>query len=305
MLGAARRRAERFLSRSFDIGPAAHLEAGGYHVDMRVKAEGAEVPEIWPSEPGDGIYVYLAQWGLGCYERYLAGEDERWLAGARAGAEILLSDQADDGGWVHRFDYGHTFPLKAPWLSAMAQGEGASLLARLHVETGEERYAEAALRALRPYSAISAPLGGGRFPEEYPTDPPSHVLNGGIFALWGLHDVGAVLGDGAARRDFEAGVDALAADLHRWDTGSWSRYDLFPHPVVNVASPAYHALHAIQLRATDRLAPRRELAATAARFEAYGRSPTRRAAALARKGLFRAAVPRSERIGRLLPWSRV
>ena len=43
-----------------------------------------------------------------------------------------------------------------------------------------------------------------------------------------------------ARRLFEEGVTTLARNLHRWDTGQWSRYDLFPHPVPNVASPAYH-----------------------------------------------------------------
>ena len=43
---------------------------------------------------------------------------------------------------------------------------------------------------------VQARLGDGPWPEEYPTDPPSYVLNGGIFALWGLYDVG----EGAGRR---------------------------------------------------------------------------------------------------------
>ena len=93
-------------------------------------------------------------------------------------------------------------------------------------------------------------LDGAPMPEEYPTDPPSFVLNGAIFALWG-YDVARCSGTSAPAR-FERGADALAANIHRWDTGCWSLYDLFPHPVMNVASPVYHALHTSQLEAMQR-----------------------------------------------------
>jgi hypothetical protein len=192
----------------------------------------------------------------------------------------------------------------------MAQGEGASLLVRVHGTSGGDRHAEAALRALGPMrrprddGGASAELDGRWFPEEYPTDPPSFVLNGALFALWGLRDVAVGLGDGEAARDFQAGVDALAASIDRWDTGSWSRYDLHPHRVTNVASRAYHELHVTQLEAMDELAPRPELRAVAARFAAYDASRARQAQALARKVLFRIAEPRSARVARLLPWAR-
>jgi hypothetical protein len=120
------------------------------------------------------------------------------------------------------------------------------------------------------------------------------VLNGGIFALWVLYDVGAGLGDAEAARAFAAGVDMLAAHLHRWDTGYWSRYDLFPHPVLNVASSFYHALHTSQLESMNVIAPRPEFADTAKRFAAYAGSRRCRNRAFARKVLFRLAVPRNE-----------
>ena len=102
----------------------------------------------------------------------------------------------------------HTFRLDPPWLSAMAQGEGASLLTRLHLETGEERYAEAALLALKtmelavPAGGTLAEFEGQPFLEEYPTEIPSCVLNGAIFAIWGLDDVGRGLNDAAAMEVF-------------------------------------------------------------------------------------------------------
>jgi heparosan-N-sulfate-glucuronate 5-epimerase len=190
----------------------------------------------------------------------------------------------------------------------MAQGQAASVLVRLHAETGSDEYAEGALRAVLPLyvdtpdGGTRAYLDGGPWLEEYPTEPPSYVLNGGIFAIWGLYDAAVGLGDSRAREEFDACADTLARNAHRWDTGAWSRYDLFPHPfMVNVASLAYHALHTNQLRAMQRIAPRPEVAEVAARFERYASSQALRARAFAAKSAFRLAVPRNERLARLWP----
>jgi hypothetical protein len=287
----------------------------GYYIDMRVKASAASWPEGWPGEPGVHSYDAFAQMALGCYERHLAGEGEEWLAMARSVADLLVERQERggprDGGLVHTYELGHTFPLQPPSLSAMSQGQAASLLTRIHLETGEERYAEAARRALHPLSVPSveggtmALLEGRPFPEEYPTVPSSYVLNGAIFAMWGQLDVGLGLGDGEAGAAFEESVETLARNVHRWDSGSWSLYDLFPHPIPNVASPAYHVLHTNQLKAMHALRPRAELAATIDAFERYGASRAGRARAYAGKLLFRAAVPRNPRLARVWPgWVR-
>ena len=305
---------------------------GGYPIDLRSKTHIPEWPREWMLLGGGGaadgsvvrvtsvraerlIYVAQVQWALGCFERYLAGEGEVWLAGAvGAGRYLVASQQADGphaGGWVHRFVFPHTYPLHEPWVSAMAQGEGASLLVRLHQVTREPVFAEAAQRALRPLRVSVASggtrrtLGGGPFLEEYPTDPGSFVLNGAFFALWGLHDVGVALDDPQAAREFEECVDALACQLHRWDTGFWSRYDLFPHRVANVANPFYHRLHINLLRAMQVLAPRPQFEATIERFESYARSPANLARAYAHKILFRGLSPRRPALQRALPWARI
>jgi len=130
--------------------------------------------------------------------------------------------------------------------------------------------------------------------QEYPSDPPAHVLNGWIWALWGLYDLGAYgEGDAHASAAFERGVDTLVARLPLYETGKgWSRYDLFPHPLTNVASPFYHRLHIEQLRALAQLAPRRELNEFADRWEAGLDSSLARATAVARKVGFRLVRPR-------------
>jgi heparosan-N-sulfate-glucuronate 5-epimerase len=287
-------------------------EVRGYYFDLRFKAE----EPSWPpplSEKEIQFHVDVVQWGLGCYERFLAGEGEPWLAAALATGEHLLKIQQSggplDGAWLHQVEMRHTYHLRPPWVSAMAQGESASLLVRLHRETGEERWADAARRGLQASRVPSgsggatALLDGRPFPEEYPTDPPSFVLNGGIFALWGLHDVAAGLGDEDARRDFESGVETLSRNIERWDAGFWSLYDLFPHPLPNYASGAYHQLHIAQLRAMQLIAPRPELERAASRFEGYAASSPNSRRAFVRKAMFRLLVPRNRALAHRLPWS--
>jgi peptidoglycan/xylan/chitin deacetylase (PgdA/CDA1 family) len=285
----------------------------GYYIDFRLKAESPSWPPPFYRPDGGDVYVGLAQWGLGCYERYLWGDGEEWLAAAITTAEELLSDQQltgpRAGGWLHRFALGHTYRILAPWLSAMAQGEGASLLVRLWRETGEERYAERARLALGPMllpvarGGVAAELDGGYFPEEYPSIPHSYVLNGALFALWGCYDLGVALSDREAAERFEDGAATLARNLHRYDLGYWSRYDLFPHPVINIASSAYQVLHARQLEAMSRIADQPEFAEYGARFAEQAESKANARRAFARKAAFRLAVPRNKMLAHRLPWA--
>ncbi len=281
---------------------------GGYYIDFSLKSD-----EPWPPswfEGGDReLFVATAQFGLGCFERYLAGDGEQWLEAARGSAEHLLAAQAADGGWVHRMAMPHSYWIQPPWVSAMAQGEGASLFVRLHAQTGDDRYAEAAIRALAPLRVPTsegggrAELDGGLFLEEYPSNPPSLVLNGAIFALWGCRDVAIGLGDSGAAELHTEALETLAANIHRFDTGFWSLYDLFPHPIRNVASGAYHRLHLTQLRAQQLVSPRPEFARAIENFARYERSRACRTRALAQKVAFRLLVPRNEQLALRLPWA--
>ena len=284
-------------------------EAGGYYIDFRSKATDPTVPPPWLPPAERQIHCETAQWGLGCLERHQLGDGNAWLDAAIWAGRHLLSLQRESGEWRHGCPMPHTYRLDPPWLSALAQGEGASLLARLHVAIGGDELAAAAAAALEPMRRPSAEggamalLDGAPIPEEYPTDPPSFVLNGAIFALWGYRDVALLLGDERAGADFERGVDALAANIHRWDTGWWSLYDLFPHHVRNVASPAYHALHITQLDAMQRVEPRPELGAARDRFVAYAEGRSGELRAFAAKAAFRLLVPRNAWLARRMPSS--
>jgi heparosan-N-sulfate-glucuronate 5-epimerase len=297
----------------FRLPVGQHIEpdgVAGYYIDLRSKAEAASWPPEWFPFPGFHRYIAIGQWGLGCFERYVSGEGEEWLTAAIGAAEFLVGAQREDGGWAEPNDYPHTFRMQGPWLSGMAQGHCASLLVRVHGETAAAAWAESARLGLAPLKravaagGVEARLDGGTFPEEYPTNPHSYVLNGAIYAAYGIYDVWKGLGDTEAGEMFAATKKTLAENIHRWDLGYWSRYDLYPHPAVtNVASTSYHALHINQLQALDQIAPHPEFAGAAARFSEYATKWRNRSRAFVLKALFRLTVPRNHLLARRMPWA--
>ncbi len=300
-------------AKSFNLPVGPLIEAdgiGGYPIDLRVKAAAPEGLPVQLRGPGS-LHVGLTQYGLGCFERWLSGEGEPWLHSALAVGRHLVEIQEPDGSWLHYEPFPHTFPLAPPWASGITQGQGASLLVRLHRETRDENLAAAARLALAPLhvpqanGGVQGVLGGMPWPEEYPTTPQSHVLNGAIFALWGMRDVGVALGCETSQAHFARGVESLVVNLPRFDTGSWSLYSLYPHPIHNRASSFYHDLHVNQLAAMMELAPRPEFIAMSQRWARYADSRRSRASAFAWKAAFRLLVPRNRVFARAAPWTKL
>jgi heparosan-N-sulfate-glucuronate 5-epimerase len=250
--------------------------------------------------------VSVAQLGIGAWQ--LAATDPSWLPVVEETSRWIVESLDDEGRFAYLFAMPHTFALDPPWYSAMAQGEAGSLLVRASSALGRDDLREAAARAIR--SLIDPRLGlvdaatEGPVLEEYPTDPPSHALNGWIWSLWGLYDVGLALADEPsaslrvvgeeARRAFDLGTATLAARLPRYDVRfAWSLYDLYPHRIAHVASPFYHRLHVEQLRAMALLRPEHAaFAETAERWAGGARNPLSLAFAVVRKGAFRILEPR-------------
>lgn len=272
----------------------------GYYIDLTRKA--VREPLDTASLDAMPLHVMTCQWGLGCYDRYLAGDGDRWLAAALRIGRYLVREQETrgpaTGAWRHSVPFPHTYHLPPGWISGMAQGEGASLLVRLYLESGDDSFAEAAVRALAIMGrsvrdgGVCRELGGGPLPEEYPTEPASHVLNGAIFAAWGYYDVGIALGDRRSLEDFRAVVATLANNLEAWDLGYGSRYDLYPHRLVHIAAPWYHRLHIHQLAVLTIMTGRHEFDVVGRRWSGYARSRWKSGRALAHKAVFRVAVPK-------------
>lgn len=242
--------------------------------------------------------IAVAQYGLANWNLWLREGDDsrrrRALAAAGWLVDHLEKNPAGLEVWNHHFDWEYRTPLRAPWYSGLAQGQGISLLVRVHQGTGDPRFLEAARRAFRPMLR-TLPEGGvlhrdpsGRvWIEEYLVDPPTHILNGFLWALWGVYDYALATGDPEARRLFEEGLATLRENLHRYDAGFWSLYELSGTRLRMIASPFYHRLHIVQLRVTHRLCGEPLFAETADRWERHLRSPLKRARALLHKAAFK------------------
>jgi heparosan-N-sulfate-glucuronate 5-epimerase len=242
--------------------------------------------------------IAIAQWGLGNHtffhhtggperrEKFLAASD--WL--------VAHLEQNPSGVWVwnHYFDWEYRTLLKAPWYSALAQGQGISCLVRASQETRSDEYLRAAERAftsfLRPTSD-----GGVSFTdeqenlwfEEYIVSPPTHILNGFLWAAWGVYDYFLATRSAPAQRLFAAAVQTLKANLGRYDLGFWSLYEESDTVLPMLASPFYHRLQIVQLRVMHCLTGEEIFARFADRWETYARSPAKRGRALCYKSAFK------------------
>jgi heparosan-N-sulfate-glucuronate 5-epimerase len=243
--------------------------------------------------------IAIAQYGLANYNRFRAdGGDPARLRTALSVADWLVEHlETDEHGvavWNHHFDWDYRTPLKAPWRSALAQGQGLSLLVRAQAHEGTGKYMEAARKAfeafLRPVEnggVVFFDPEGRVWLEEYVVFPPTHVLNGLIWASWGLYDYWIATRNEAAQRVFEASIQTLRERLHTYDTGFWSLYEHSGTRLRMIASPFYHRLHVVQLRILSRLTGDPLFSNTAARWEAYTRSAWKRGRAWVQKALFK------------------
>ena len=270
--------------------PGLHVETEtprGYYIDFRAKttAPSARAPEqLLPAD--------LAQLALGWWEHHLSGDAaaaDRFLDTAA----LLERSGVDEHGelvWLYHV----TVPklgLQPPWRSALAQGQAASVFVRAFLQSGDERYATAATRAIAPLlpgspSRLVVATAEGPVPEEAPSDPPSLILNGWIYALWGLWDVAHGLADSASEQCFAASAECLRRSIDRYDAGWWSLYSLYPYRLPDLAKPFYHRLHIDQLDVLYRLVGFAELQSAAKRWRDYD-TPARRAAVIGEKALLK------------------
>ena len=138
--------------------------------------------------------IAIAQYGLAHYNRLdeVPSSEDTFLRTARYLRDSLRQNDRGRWVWMHLFDWEYRDRLRPPWYSGLAQGQGISLLVRAHHVTSEESFAESATKA---YEALVAQVEDGGtvylddkghpWIEEYIVDPPTHILNGFLWALWG------------------------------------------------------------------------------------------------------------------------
>ena len=243
--------------------------------------------------------IAIAQYGLARYNRWIdfdrAREDEKaWRTVAEWLATHMRPNAAGVPVWMLDFDWQYRQLLKAPWYSGLAQGNGLSMLVRATRATGDRGFGDAAHVAFGPFlldvskgGVLSSDEQGDVWIEEYIVDPPSHILNGFMWALWGVDDYAQWSGCDEAHKLWAAGVRTLERRLHEFDTGWWSLYEARHNGRRMVASRYDHALHITQLQVMHRLTGNPLFAATASRFQSYMGRRANRVRAFAEAAVFK------------------
>jgi len=293
--GLLKRRVLRHLNSALSSGvgyevtpPGEFFDASairGYYIDFRAKTTSPSA-----GAPERLLPAGLAQLALGWWERSLAGE--AGAADAFRHTCAVLEDRAErrDGHLLWPYDIVvRKYPFAWPPYSALAQAQAASVFVRAYLLSGDDNDAELARRASRSlvddsFGLVSRTVNGPVL-EESAGEPPSHILNGWIYALWGLRDVAVALEDDPAAAMYEASLGCLRQTIDRYDVGWWTRYSLYPHTLPDLAKPFYHRLHVDQLGILHRLTGFADFDEIAHRWRAYD-TPQNVARAVAHKFLF-------------------
>jgi len=284
--------------------PAAQLAVspvpvGRYPLDFAFQLKSGHFANFDPAglpvqrcRDGNGFihnYTMMCGFALAHWERYLETGNSDLQANLLGVARYILdsAEHRRDGSLVlhaERPGQGHVGEL-----SSMFQGQAISVLCRAWLATGDRSFLDAARGCLGPFevpvdqggvlgtiSAIGVP-----WYEEYPTDSLNHVLNGMIFALWGLRDLFEVTRDARAGRIFETGVESVVRALPLFDNGFWSWYWVAESDPPYITSMMYHSMHVCQLQSLAAQTDREELRSYALRFQSYANSLVCRSRAVA------------------------
>lgn len=162
--------------------------------------------------------------------------------------EWTVGHQESAGAWNNFFFRCPDHPY-----GAMAQGEAASLLVRAFCEFHDEKYLDAAHRAI---SFMLKPIDEGGTTSyadgkvvllEFTHLAP--VMNGWIFAWFGLYDYCLVANEQKAESVKQRSLESLITMLPRFRNSFWSLYSLDG----KIASPFYQNLHIAQMEALFQL----------------------------------------------------
>ena len=242
--------------------------------------------------------IAIAQYGLGNFNRWQwegdEGRRDRFLQAATWMRDNLEPNAAGVPVWKHHFDWEYRTPMPSGWYSALSQGQGLSVLVRAHEVTGDESYLEAAHQAFQSFmleiedgGVVHTDADGVFWFEETVVDPPTHILNGYLWAAWGIYDYHLHTGRDEALRVWQQAVETLSTELDRFDVGYWSLYDEAGTWLPNAASHFYHALHVVQLRVMHRLTGMDVFSEVADRWDGFQKSGVRKRLAWAHKASFK------------------
>ena len=203
-----------------------------------------------------GIYhnpVTIAHTAQAFYASYLktghASDKTKFLSNV---AWLMKNHQDYYFRYEFGFEHNPKAILKKGWISAMAQGEGLAALCLAYTATGDAKYRDFAKHLFSTLYTNTDSLWcfgidekGYYWLEEYPTPDFCHVLNGMLYALWGIWDYYVITHDKFALTLFKAGLRTIADNYKSWKTKNHRLTFYCWHKHINAN---YHKVHLMQLQ---------------------------------------------------------
>lgn len=187
----------------------------------------------------------LARYGIRYEDAYRRTGDPDYLAIAHKVLRKLMAIGVRSNAGVY-IPYSFNFAMhkistevmRAPWYSAMAQGQALSLAVRLYLDTKDSTYltdARLLFNSFRHVGRGSNPwvtyIDAGRYLwlEEYPQNltPSDHTGNGFNFAIFGLYDYYLLTRDAMSLQILRASLTTMRRYVSQYRIpGSYSKYCL-------------------------------------------------------------------------------
>jgi hypothetical protein len=199
---------------------------------IRVNSDG--LLEVFYGEDGwHRNFTTVAQLALACYDDYIRNKNPK--------SEQLFWTQVKDlCSHYNEIDnmaaYPYSMPWKifslpAGWYSGLAQGQVLSVLVRAFVLSNDDYYLDVAqkvadfmFRPVQEGGVFTYTPEGYEWIEEYPTNPPSYVWNGHVFAIMGLIDFNKIRCSEKVSEHIDNLIMSVKNTIEIYDTGSQVHY---------------------------------------------------------------------------------
>lgn len=240
-----------------------------------------------------------SQYALGWFQLWRRGKYENARKIFFELADWLCATQALEDGkgyWLYHFDM-DAYGVTAPWKSGLAQAQAVSVLCRA-VKFAEDddckaRYEKALTCGFSGLienvdeGGLLLTEGQDVWIEEVVAARRAAILDGCMFALFGVRDYADLTNSTEAEKVFEDGCSTIVRYLPTFDLGYWSRADLYQDNPPPPASQFYHNLHVNQLKVLYALTGEDEFLRYAEKWDLYQKSWLNRKRAFITKAIFK------------------
>lgn len=189
------------------------------------------------------LLLYTAYYGLLCHNNFLNHKKKEDKEIILKYATYIINQMNSDGAIIYPIDFA-IFNQKTPWHSGIAQAIVASFLMRAHLHFPEYNfleYSEKSINFMLNDEKLQA-SSNENLPwiEEYPMEKPSLVLNGFMFSIISLIELGGLTEKKKYNDVSHIYLSSLIKSLHRYLFSEGIRHNLYQIKFGNVN---YDALH--------------------------------------------------------------